>query len=118
MTAPAKYVYTLRVTISGERIIVDNLDSLEAVSKQLRQEIESRFVGADDVGTAVAWVGRRKVAELSYNGRVWPVGHFKDWNPGTHELPRSCECDNAHAQNETVCRFCYAHGVKYKPAKV
>lgn len=112
MTAPAKYVYTLRVTISGERIIVDNLDSLEAVSKQLRQEIESRFVGADDVGTAVAWVGRRKVAELSYNGRVWPVGHSKNWKPGNPELPLACDGRGIH------CMFCAAHGVNCTGSKV
>jgi len=25
-------------------------------------------------------------------------------------FPEACECDNTHTQNDTVCRWCYAHG--------
>lgn len=26
------------------------------------------------------------------------------------DLPPSCECDNTHENNDTVCRFCWSHG--------
>lgn len=32
-----------------------------------------------------------------------------------HEVPAECECDNTHDQNDTVCRYCWAHG-RRKPS--
>jgi hypothetical protein len=29
------------------------------------------------------------------------------------ELPPSCECDNTHQANDTVCRWCWAHGRRH-----
>lgn len=25
-----------------------------------------------------------------------------------------CECDNTHEQNQTVCRWCYAQGIRHQ----
>ena len=32
---------------------------------------------------------------------------IEDEGNGNTDLPTSCECDNTHEQNGTVCRFCY-----------
>jgi hypothetical protein len=32
-----------------------------------------------------------------------------------NQMLHACECDNTQEQNETVCRFCYAHG-RRKPS--
>ena len=29
------------------------------------------------------------------------------------ELPTECECDNTHEQNNTVCRYCWAKGLRH-----
>lgn len=29
------------------------------------------------------------------------------------DAPASCECDNTHQANDTVCRWCYAHGRRH-----
>lgn len=29
------------------------------------------------------------------------------------DLPDGCECDNTHEQNQTVCRYCWAQGLRY-----
>lgn len=26
------------------------------------------------------------------------------------DIPASCECDNTHEQNDTVCRWCWSQG--------
>jgi hypothetical protein len=28
-------------------------------------------------------------------------------------LPPACECDNTHQANDTVCRWCWAHGRRH-----
>lgn len=30
------------------------------------------------------------------------------------DVPKACECDNTHEANETVCRFCWNKGIRYK----
>lgn len=31
----------------------------------------------------------------------------------TPDVPPACECDNTHAQNRTVCRWCWAQGRRF-----
>lgn len=41
-------------------------------------------------------------------GWLWvPEFNYRDMLEG---LPPKCECDNTHEQNDTVCRWCWAHG--------
>ena len=33
------------------------------------------------------------------------------------DLPDDCECDNTHEQNQTVCRYCWAQGIRHESAR-
>lgn len=68
-----KRALIVRFSIDGNGKTVEKVDSLADAAKLFRDTIDALCVGASMVGDCIVSNGRKRIARVSYNGRVWEV---------------------------------------------
>ena len=71
------------VPLSQERTV--EVETLEEASRECRRYIEDNHLGGGNWNGGQAKQGKKVVAQISYNGRIWPI---EEWNRFMDSVPK------------------------------